>query len=406
MKKIAIMGHGVVGSGVAEVFFKNYENIKRKIRDDAEIKYILDLRDFPSLTYSDKFTKNFDDILNDPEISLFVETMGGLEPAYTFVKKCLLNKKSVVTSNKELVAEKGAELLAIAKNSNVKFLFEASVGGGIPIIRPLSQCLAANDILEINGILNGTTNYILTNMVKESVDFDCALRQAQSLGYAERDPSADILGLDASRKICILASIAYGKHVYPKYVFAQGITQISLADLEYAKLAGGSVKLIASAKLLDSGKIAVETSPAFIPYSNPLSSVDDVFNAVHVRGNNVGDVTFIGRGAGKLPTASAVMSDVIEALARPDYDPMLSWNDSGSDFIIPLDSISHRFYLRLTSSDFSRLDTIIKNSEKIAQSKTEVALISAQTSYSELSNISSLLADAKITVASAFRVLE
>ena len=406
MKKIAIMGHGVVGSGVAEVFFKNYENIKRKIRDDAEIKYILDLRDFPSLTYSDKFTKNFDDILNDPEISLVVETMGGLEPAYTFVKKCLLNKKSVVTSNKELVAEKGAELLAIAKNSNVKFLFEASVGGGIPIIRPLSQCLAANDILEINGILNGTTNYILTNMVKESVDFDCALRQAQSLGYAERDPSADILGLDASRKICILASIAYGKHVYPKYVFAQGITQISLADLEYAKLAGGSVKLIASAKLLDSGKIAVETSPAFIPYLNPLSSVDDVFNAVHVRGNNVGDVTFIGRGAGKLPTASAVMSDVIEALARPDYDPMLSWNDSGSDFIIPHDSISHRFYLRLISSDFSRLDTIIKNSEKIAQSKTEVALISAQTSYSELSNISSLLADAKITVASAYRVLE
>ncbi|MEE0930881.1 MAG: homoserine dehydrogenase, partial [Acutalibacteraceae bacterium] len=244
MIQVAIMGHGVVGSGVAEILLTHNNSLTKKVHQEINIKHILDLREFPDLSYADKFTKDFNDIVNDDEVKVVAEVMGGVNPAFDFVKRCLEAGKSVVTSNKELVAKKGAELLAIAKEKNVNFLFEASVGGGIPIIRPLNNCLVANDVDGIAGILNGTTNFILTKMITESMNFKDALALAQSLGYAERDPSADVEGHDACRKICILASLAFGKHVYPDNIHTEGITNISLEDVEYANQWGGVIKLI------------------------------------------------------------------------------------------------------------------------------------------------------------------
>ena len=251
------MGHGVVGSGVAEVLLKNNEHIAKKAKNEIQIKYILDLRDFPGLSYSDLFTKDFNVILNDPEVLVVAEVMGGLHPAYEFTKQCLLAGKSVVTSNKELVAQYGAELLRIAEENNVNYLFEASVGGGIPVLRPIAQCLAANDLYEVQGILNGTTNFIMTKMVSDGLSFDEALRLAQELGYAEKDPTADIEGHDACRKICILAALAFGKHVYPENVHTEGITKITSADTAYAEFADCVIKLIGRAKLLDNKKCII-----------------------------------------------------------------------------------------------------------------------------------------------------
>ena len=312
MVEIAVMGHGVVGSGVVEVLTTHRESIARRAQEEIGIKYILDLRDFPDSPYADKFTKNFEDIVNDPEVRVVVEVMGGLRLAFEYVCRCMEAGKSVVTSNKELVAAKGAELLKIARDHNVNFLFEASVGGGIPIIRPLHQCLAANDVIEIAGILNGTTNFILTKMIRESMSFEDALALAQKLGYAERNPAADVEGHDACRKICILASLAYGKHVYPEQVHTEGITDITLADVEYAENWGGVIKLIGQVKKQTSGKLQIIVCPMFVPAESQLSSVDDVFNGILVRGDATGDVVFYGKGAGKLPTASAVVADVID----------------------------------------------------------------------------------------------
>ena len=313
---IAIMGYGVVGSGVAEVINKNHDSIVRKsTQSELEIKYILDLKDFPGDPNEKLFIKDFNIILNDPEVKVVVETMGGLHPAYEFVSACLKAGKSVVTSNKELVAAKGCELLGYAAEHNVNFLFEASVGGGIPIIRPISQCLAANEINEFAGILNGTTNFILTRMIHDGMAFEDALKLAQDNGYAERDPSADILGFDACRKVCILASLCFGKHVYPDQVHTEGITEITLEDVEYAKDWGGVIKLLGRARKSEDGKhIYAIVSPAFVDHHSQLASVDDVFNAILVRGDAIGDVVFYGRGAGKLPTASAVVADVVDAL--------------------------------------------------------------------------------------------
>ncbi len=242
MVNVAIMGHGVVGSGVAEILINHADRIAEKVKTAVNVKYILDLRDFNGLSYSDKFIKDFGIILNDDEVKVVVEVMGGINPAYDFVKSCLLAKKSVVTSNKELVAAKGAELLRIAEENNVNFLFEASVGGGIPILRPMAQCLAANEINEIYGILNGTTNYILNKMIVDNMDFDAALALAQEKGFAERDPAADIEGHDACRKICILASLGFGKHVYPEQVKTEGITNVTLDDAEYAEIGRASCR--------------------------------------------------------------------------------------------------------------------------------------------------------------------
>ena len=298
MVQVAIMGYGVVGSGVAEILQTHKKSLEKKAQEEIGIKYILDLRDFPGDPLADKFTKDFNDILNDGEVSVVVETMGGLSYAYQYVKSLLEHGKSVVTSNKELVAAKGAELLQIAADKNVNFLFEASVGGGIPIIRPISQCLAANEIDQIAGILNGTTNFILTKMIHEQMGFDEALKLAQQLGYAEKDPTADIEGFDSVRKICILASLTFGKHVYPDNIHTEGITKITPEDVEYAASWGGVIKLIGSVKMLEDGRIDIFVSPMFIENESQLAGVSDVFNGIMVRGDATGERR--GRGCNRL----------------------------------------------------------------------------------------------------------
>ena len=352
MAKIAVLGHGVVGSGVCEVIEENRESITRRAGQPIEVKRILDLRDFDDLPYRDKFTKNFDDILNDDEISIVVEVMGGVSPAFEFTSRALEKGKSVVTSNKELVAAKGAQLLALAKKNNCNYFFEASVGGGIPIIRPMHLCLAANEIDEIAGILNGTTNFILTKMIRENMEFDTALKLAQDLGYAERNPAADVEGHDACRKICILASLAFGRHVYPEYVSTEGISNITLEDVAYAENWGGVIKLLGEAKRLP-GKDTIEclVSPAFIHKESQLANIDDVFNGVLVRGNATGDVVFYGKGAGKLPTASAVVADVIHEAKSFGTSTSLTWADSSENFVEPVEALCEAFYIRVFGAD-------------------------------------------------------
>ncbi len=350
----AVMGHGVVGSGVAEIIFGHNSMVNEKIKDEIDIKYILDLRDFDNLPYSQKFIKDFEIILNDDEVKIVVEVMGGVNPAYDFVKRCLLKGKSVVTSNKELVAAKGAELLSIAKEKNVNFLFEASVGGGIPILRPLAQCLAANEIQEVKGILNGTTNYILNKMIVDNMDFDSALTLAQELGFAEKNPAADIEGHDACRKVCILASLAFGKHVYPEQVKTDGITNITLTDVEYADSFDCAIKLIGSTKKLDNGKITASVKPMLVSRNNILSDVDGVFNAVVVTGDATGDVMFYGKGAGKLPTASAVVADVIDCAKHLNARKYLDWADGEEGYVVtPNERL--RLYVYLQSENFASL---------------------------------------------------
>ena len=345
MKKIAVLGFGVVGSGTVEVFYKNKEALEKKVGEELDIKYILEIRDCPDQRYADKFTKNFEDIVNDPEISVVAEVIGGMKYSYGYVKACLEARKSVVTSNKELVAAKGAELLKIAKEHDVNFFFEASVGGGIPIIRPLNQCLSANEIDEIAGILNGTTNFILTKMIKEGMGFDEALKIAQELGYAERDPSADVEGHDTCRKICILASLAFGKHVYPDNIHTEGITKVTLEDVKYCESMGSVIKLIGYASNKN-GKLAIMTCPAVIDGESQLAGVNDVFNAILVRGDATGDVVFYGKGAGKLPTASAVVSDIVIAAKKSGTSKMMSWEDSDQSFVIPEKDLENKFYVR------------------------------------------------------------
>ncbi len=333
MISIAILGHGVVGSGVAEVLMHNRQGITAKAGDTIRVKRILDLRTFPQLPYADLFTTDFNDILNDEDICIVVETMGGLHPAYDFVKACLQAGKSVVTSNKELVAAKGDELLAIAKARNLNFLFEASVGGGIPVLRPIDQCLAANEVFEIAGILNGTTNFMLEKMIREGMSFDDALALAQQLGYAERAPSADIEGHDACRKICILASLAFGKHVLPDEVHTEGITDLTEEDVRYAAAAGGVIKLVGRAMRTEDGHLFCLVAPMILPADNLLANVNDVYNAVMVRGDSVGDVVFVGRGAGKLPTASAVVADVIDEVKHLKARKYLFWGPGEKGYV-------------------------------------------------------------------------
>lgn len=325
MSKYAVIGYGVVGSGTVELFETNRKSITKKIGRDVQLGYILDLRDFPDSPYKGKHTKDFNDILNDPEVEAVAEVIGGIHPAFEFTKQLLEKGKSVVTSNKELVAQKGAELFKVAKEHNASYLFEASVGGGIPIIRPLHKCLAGNQIEQISGILNGTTNFILTKMIKDQMSFDDALKLAQENGFAEADPTADVEGHDACRKICILASLASGSHIYPDEAYCEGITKITPEDVEYAQNAGYRIKLIGSSTPLENGKLAVMVCPRLIPESSLLSHVDGVYNAISVTGNGVGDVVFYGQGAGKLPTASAVVGDLIDALVHRERPLTVSW---------------------------------------------------------------------------------
>lgn len=343
---IAIMGYGVVGSGVAEVISENNGIVaKNSLQPSMNVKYILDLRDFPGDVNAHKMIKDFNIILNDPDIKIVVETMGGLKPAFDFVSACLQAGKSVVTSNKELVAAKGDILLKLAKENNVNFFFEASVGGGIPIIRPIAQCLAANRIDEVAGILNGTTNFILTMMIYNSMSFADALKLAQDNGYAEKDPTADIEGFDACRKICILAALSFGKHVYPESVYTEGITKITLEDVEYARSWGGVIKLLARTGRVGD-KIFAMVSPAFIPNTSILSNVNDVFNAVLVKGNAVGDVAMYGRGAGKLATASAVVADVIDAAVHIDERKDFGWGDAEDGYVVDYKEVETALYVR------------------------------------------------------------
>lgn len=315
MATIAILGYGTVGSGVLEVLRRNAASIERRAGQPVTVKYICDIRDFSSHPDAALFVNNIDVILSDPEVTAVVETIGGLKPAYFYVKSALESGRHVVTSNKELVATHGAELLAIARRRGVCFLFEASVGGGTPIITPMHQCMAANVISEIAGIVNGTTNFMLTKMARENMDFGAALKLAQSLGYAETiDPSADVDGIDAQRKISILASLAFGRHFFPQNVPTRGIRDVSVKDIALAARQGAAVRLIAWARRGDDGSVALAVEPMLIPRENQLAGVEDVFNAVLVKGDMLGDVVFYGKGAGKLPTASAVVADVVDAL--------------------------------------------------------------------------------------------
>lgn len=347
MLNLAVLGFGTVGSGVVEVFFKNRDNLQKKAGQELDLKYILDIRDFPDSPWADRITKDFTVILEDPSIKIVAEVMGGTEPAYTFTRACLENGKSVVTSNKELVANKGAELLEIARKNHVNYLFEASVGGGIPIIRPLHMCLAANRIQEIAGILNGTTNFILTKMIHEHMPFDEALALAQKLGYAERDPAADVLGHDACRKICILASLSFGEQILPDEVPTEGITKITLTDVAYAQSCGCVIKLIGrAARMEEDGPVSAMVAPAFVRHDSQLGTVEDVFNAILVRGDATGDVVFFGKGAGKLPTASAVIADMIDCAKSADTNPSLIWKKSEGGNVVKREDNVNALYIR------------------------------------------------------------
>lgn len=360
MSKVGIIGYGVVGSGTVELFEKNREAICKKVGRDCDIKYILDLRDFPGDPYEDKMIHDFNIMLEDDEIEVVAEVVGGATFAYDYTKQLLSRGKSVVTSNKELVAAHGAELIKLAHENNCNYLFEASVGGGIPIIRPLNKCLAGNSIEQISGILNGTTNFILSKMIKEQMTFETALKMAQDLGYAEKDPTADVEGHDACRKICILGSLAYGKHIYPDAVHCSGISKITLDDVEYAENAGYAIKLIGSVKPVDAEHVTAIVCPRLVPKSNLLASVDNNYNAISVTGDGVGDVLFYGQGAGKLPTASAVVGDIIDCLKHPDRFLALNWEDChDKDYVIPYKKAEVSMYVRIKAENADELKSSI-----------------------------------------------
>ena len=340
------MGYGTVGSGVVEVINTNGARINQRIGDELNIKYVLDLRDFSGDPVQEKIVHDFDVIVNDPEVQIVVEVMGGIEPAYTFVKRCLLAGKSVATSNKALVAKYGAELLSIAREQNINFLFEASVGGGIPIIRPLNSSMTADEIEEITGILNGTTNYMMTKMFYEGSDYDVVLKEAQDKGYAERNPEADVEGYDACRKIAILSSLISGQQVDFEDIYTEGITKITKEDMMYAKAMEMTIKLLASSKR-QGDHLQAMVAPYLLKKEHPLYSVNDVFNAIFVHGNVLGDAMFYGSGAGKLPTASAVVADVVDEAKHLHRNIMTMWKSDKLE-LLPFADTSKRFFVRIS----------------------------------------------------------
>lgn len=359
MAVIAVLGYGTVGSGVVEVIKTNRERIETKAGQPIDIKYVLDLRDFPGDPVQDIITHNYDDILNDPSVEVVVEVMGGTNPAYTFVKSALMRGKSVCTSNKELVAAHGAELMRIAKENNVNFLYEASVGGGIPIIRPINRSMTSDKIEEITGILNGTTNYMLTKMTNEDLEYNDVLSDAQDKGYAERNPDADVEGYDACRKIAILASLATEKTVSYDDIYTEGITHISKTDIDYVKKMGGVVKLIAKAEF-EGDKVWAMVSPAIVMPDNPLSMVNDVFNAILLKGNMLGNVMFYGRGAGKLPTASAVVSDIVEAVKHKNINLGIGWSENKQE-LVDIDNVDVKKFVRVEYNDKAAAKANVEN---------------------------------------------
>lgn len=342
---VAILGFGTVGSGVYEILKSSPDAIAKKTGDAINIKYILDIRDFDDHPEKEIFTKDFNDILNDDDVKIVVEVMGGITPAYDFTKAAIISGKSVITSNKELVATHGTELIKIAEENNVNYLFEASVGGGIPIIRPINQCLAANTILKINGILNGTTNFILTKMFSEGAAFDTALAEAQELGYAERNPSADVDGHDACRKTAILSSLATGKFVDYNDIPTEGISGISTTDVIFADKIGYVIKLIGSA-VMENGKVSALVAPRLVSKESMLAGVNSVFNAIMVEGDSLGEAMFYGRGAGKLPTASAVVADIIDSAKHLGTHKKILWEEHSENIMADPLSVSYKYFVR------------------------------------------------------------
>ena len=386
MVNIAVLGYGTVGSGVVEVIDTNGAGINQRIGEKLQVKYVLDLKDFPGDPVQEKIVHDFETIIQDEEINIVVEVMGGIEPAYTFVKRSLLAGKSVATSNKALVAKHGAELLSIAKEKNINFLFEASVGGGIPIIRPLNSSLTADEIEEITGILNGTTNYMLTKMFFESADYDEVLKEAQEKGYAERNPEADVEGHDACRKIAILTSLIAGQHVDFETIHTEGITKITTEDMKYAKTMDMAIKLLASSKREGESFSAI-VAPMLLSKNHPLCNVNDVFNAIFVRGNMLGDAMFYGSGAGKLPTASAVVADVVDAAKHLHRTVVTRW-ESNTLELVPNADAKRRFFVRIHGEESvlkSRVDEVFGQVEfvKADDVEGEFAVITGEMTEAE-----------------------
>ena len=363
MVKVAVLGYGTVGSGIVEVIKTNQEMVNKKAGDEIDVKYILDLRDFPGDPYENLVVHDVEIILNDPEVLVIAEAMGGVEPAYTFTKRALSAGKSVCTSNKELVAKHGAELIELARVNKCNYMFEASVGGGIPIIRPLNASLTPERVDGITGILNGTTNYILTKMEKEGSDFDTVLKEAQDKGYAERNPEADVEGYDACRKIAILSSLIYGKNVNFENIYTEGITKITTNDFAYAKKAGYTIKLLAMSKEVD-GKYFAMVTPCMINDQNPLYFVNDVFNGILVHGNTLGNTMYYGAGAGKLPTASAVVSDIIDCVKHLGKTVFCFW-DKEELTLSSMDDSVKRFFVRVKDADFAKAKEVFGDVEEI-----------------------------------------
>lgn len=401
MAKVAVMGFGTVGSGVYDIIKANSDKLGKNAGEAVTVKYVLDIRDFPEHPEQEIFTKEFNDILNDAEVSVVAEVMGGLHPAYEFTKSLLEAGKNVVTSNKELVATYGTELLEIAKSKNVNYLFEASVGGGIPIIRPMHQCLVANNITKIAGILNGTTNYILNEMITKGKSFETALKQAQDKGYAERNPAADVEGHDACRKIAILSSLASGKFVDYNDIATEGITNITLDDVKYAEKLDAVIKLIGYARFFENGKIYSVVAPMIVRNESPVAGVNGVFNTIMVNGDCVGDVMFYGRGAGKLPTASAVVADIVDCVKNKDRSKKIFWEMPDENIMADADDEKFSYFIRTTDSAedvrnaFGKcefVDNILKN---------ESAFVTEPLSESDYKAKSAKLAD----VVSSIRIL-
>ncbi len=386
--KIAIMGFGVVGSGVGEVVTKNQDILVKKCGEPVEIAHILDLRDFPDSEFK-CFTKDFNDILNDPEVGVVVETMGGVNPAYSFTKQLLLAGKQVVTSNKELVATHGTELLQIARERNINYLFEASVGGGIPIIRPMYSCLTAGEATDVFGILNGTTNYILTQMFQYGETFESALKAAQQKGYAEADPTADVEGFDTCRKIAILAALAFGRALDYKEISTEGITKITAEDVAYAEKLGYAIKLIGHSTKTEDG-IYAAVFPAFVPKNNPLAGINDVFNGIIVKGDDLGDVMFYGRGAGKLPTANAVVADVVDAIKHKNVNIIIKWEEYDKSKQSKGEGLRYAYYVRFTGTAPTAVkgSTVVAYSEK---SNSEFAVLTEEMTAAELESFKASL---------------
>lgn len=397
MIQTAVLGYGTVGSGVVEVIETNKEDINKKAGEQINVKYILDLRDFPGDPYENKVVHDYNIILNDPDVSIICETMGGLKPAYEFSKQALLAGKSVCTSNKELVASHGPELIQIAKEHKCNYLFEASVGGGIPIIRPLNKCLTADEIEEITGILNGTTNYMLTKMSDEGADFDEVLKDAQAKGYAEKDPTADIEGHDPCRKIAILTSLVAGKQIDFEDIHCEGITKITAVDIKYAKAMNRSIKLLASSKKVgDSYSCLV--APYMLKSTHPLCGVNGVFNGIFVRGNVLGDAMFYGSGAGKLPTASAVVADVVDMVKHQHTNIYIDWSQEKLEIVDYKDSVN-AFFVR-TSSDKAAVEAAFGNVEYVENVEAgEIGFVTGEMTEAEFEEKS-----AKIEVLNRIRL--